>query len=104
MELQTTDIAASRTEILTLPEERGRPDGAFIDTDGRYWVATLEERSMLHPGESLSSSLVLSVPLSSPTKAAVDRQGRLYLTSKQSRNDPFGGLLLEAAPAASRSA
>lgn len=94
LDLRSTNMAASRTEIMKLTANLGRPDGAFIDADGRYWVATLEGRSILHPEPNGRSVPLISLPMRLPTKAAVDGQGRLYVTSKRSVGDHLGGLLL----------
>jgi len=95
MNLDATDMASSRAAITTLKGSDGRPDGACLDLDGRYWVATLEGRSILHPAEG-SATLSLGVPVALPTKVAMDVDGRVYVTSKRSTDadDSLGGYLL----------
>lgn len=98
MNLQSPNIAASRTTFLTLSEAMGRPDGAFIDGQGRYWVATLEGRTLLHPLADGTAHRTIALPVSLPTKATMDVHGRLYIASKYTTDDALSGRLLVGSP------
>lgn len=62
----------------------GRPDGAFVDATGIYWICGVEGGEIMRftpEGARLPS---LSVPVSHPTKAVLSRDGRsLFLTSRR---------------------
>ena len=75
----------SRRTFASTQALAGRPDGAALDTDGRYWIAAVGGGQAIHvfsPDGALETSI--PVPVSDPTKPAFGgaQLDRLFLTSK----------------------
>ncbi|PYE90376.1 SMP-30/gluconolactonase/LRE family protein [Phyllobacterium leguminum] len=94
-----TGTPVNRRTFATTHALEGRPDGAFVDDDGVYWIAAVEGSQLLRfapTGEALEP---LPVPVSHPTKIVMDRKNppTLYVTTRRmapdDETDPSGYLL-----------
>lgn len=92
----TLDVADSgeRRVLARMTPDQGRPDGALMDDAGRYWVASLEGGTLFSPRTGRAEAGEIKLPVRFPTKAALGKDGRLYITSKSDEGDLLGGLLL----------
>jgi len=92
----TLDAAngSDRRVLARMTPDQGRPDGAVIDNAGRYWVASLEGGTLFSPETGRTEASEIKLPVRFPTKAALGKDGRLYITSKSDDGDQLGGLLL----------
>jgi sugar lactone lactonase YvrE len=79
-----TGKLGERQPFVDMNEKPGRPDGAALDRDGNYWIASIEGRVLhvFNPDGVLVASH--PTPFSAPTKAAFGGPGldEVYLTSK----------------------
>lgn len=77
----------------------GRPDGAFLDEDGVYWIAGVGGSQLLRFAPSGEALAPVDMPVSHPTKLVMNlaMPRTLFVTSRRTtdddRNDASGHLL-----------
>jgi len=91
-----TGTPSNRRVFATTHAVEGRPDGAFVDAEGIYWIAGVGGSQILRftPGGEMLAPI--TVPISHPTKLLMV-DGSLYLTSRRTarpeEEHPSGHLL-----------
>lgn len=94
-----TGIPSNRRIFATTHALKGRPDGAFVDDDGVYWIAAVEGSQILRFAPTGEALKPISVPVSHPTKLVMDPNTprTLYVTTRRmaadDEIDPSGHLL-----------
>lgn len=94
-----TGKATNRQEFATTHDFAGRPDGAFVDVDGNYWMAGVGGGACLWKFSPDGTRETIALPVSNPTKPIFDANGNLYVTSK-AEGQGFGGYLAKASDGA----
>jgi sugar lactone lactonase YvrE len=93
------DLSASEPVLPAQPLTRlvgdeGRPDGAVIDGQSRYWVANIEGRALLEITRDGARGQRIDLPVSLPTKACSFGARQVCVTSKFSPGGELDGRLL----------
>ena len=80
-----TGTPSSRRIFATTHAVAGRPDGAFIDNDGVYWIAGVGGAELLRFAPSGEPLDPLPVPVTHPTKIVMDRNSppAAYVTTRR---------------------
>jgi sugar lactone lactonase YvrE len=95
-----------RRELVTIPAERGWPDGMTVDAEGGLWVA-LWRGAAVHRYVDGRLDHVQALPVSKPTNCAFggDDLDELYVTSatkdlspEERRAEPLAGAVLRVRP------
>ncbi|UWU25209.1 SMP-30/gluconolactonase/LRE family protein (plasmid) [Rhizobium sp. CB3060] len=68
-----TGTPSNRRVFATTHDFAGRPDGAFIDEDGIYWIAGVEGSQLLRFAPSGEALEPIAFPVTHPTKIIMDR-------------------------------
>ncbi len=94
-----TGTPSNRRVFATTHAFSGRPDGAFLDADGTYWIAGVGGSQLLRFAPSGQPLTPVDMPVSHPTKLVMNRAipRTLFVTSRRTadgnRWDASGHLL-----------
>ncbi|TCR87865.1 SMP-30/gluconolactonase/LRE family protein [Rhizobium sp. BK376] len=100
----STGTPSNRRVFATTHALEGRPDGAFIDEDGVYWIAGVGGAQLLRFAPSGEALEPISVPVSHPTKIVMNRKNprSVFVTTRRMAGDdethPSGHLLRGTLP------
>lgn len=90
-----TGETANRQVFASTRDIPGRPDGAFVDAQGNYWMAGVGGGACLWRFSPDGDRETFGIPQQEPTKPIFDAEGMLYYTSKE--GEAGGGYLQKAA-------
>lgn len=96
--LLTDGVGAERL-FATTAALRGRPDGAALDRDGRYWIAGVDGGELYVFGTDGQLAATISVPFPAPTKPCFfGHDGRALAVTSKAVGDNGGRLALAEVP------